>query len=148
MVRDEQQWIELLVELERDVLGLARSERGAWPCTVGPLGNLEEPGDETVHRSANESLSGCGREKRAADVVGVARPNKWQDLVVGDDRHRVSAGSRRRAVERVRDAATDLVGPVVLQIQTRPHRSPGTDLIRGETSTFLRNGAGFGERRL
>ena len=127
---------------------MARCERGAWPRAVGPLRDLEEPGDETVHRRTNAGFSGCGREKRAADVVGIASPNQRQDLVVGDDRHDVVAGSRRRAVEGVGDAATDLVSAIVVQTETRPQRPSRANLVGDEPSTVSRDGARFSERRL
>ena len=148
VIRDEQKGVKLLVELERDVLGLARSERGAWPRAVGPLRNLEKPGDESVHGGASAGLPRCGRQKRAADVVGVARPNKRQDLVVGDDRYDVLADARGRAVERVRDAATDLVSGLAVQPETGPQRSSRAHLVGGEPSPVFRDGASFGERRL
>src|SRR5207245_10206252 len=130
VVRDEQQRVKLLVELERDVLGLTRSERGPGPRAVRPLRDVEEPGDKTVHRRATARVPRPGREKRAADVVRVARPDKGQDLVVGDDRHHVLAGARRRAVEGVRDTATDLVGLVVVQTESRPRRPSRAHLVR------------------
>src|SRR5207302_10611596 len=70
VIRDEQKGVKLLVELERDVLGLARSERGAWPGVVGPLRDLEKPGDETVHGSAIAGRPRWGPAKRPAEAVG------------------------------------------------------------------------------
>ena len=58
VVRDEQQRVKLLVELERDVLGLTRSERGAGPRAVGPLRDVEKPGYKTVHRRASARVPG------------------------------------------------------------------------------------------
>src|SRR5207237_7599178 len=123
VIRDEQKRVKLLVELERDVLGLARSERGPWPRGVGPLGNLEKPPDKTVHGGASAGLPRCSREKGAADVVRVARPNKRQDLVGGDDRDDVLADARGRTDGRVSDAAADIVTELAFVHGTRTRRS-------------------------
>ncbi len=58
VVRDEQQRVKLLVELERNILGLTRSERGAGPRAIRPLRDFEEPGNETVHGLTNPGIAG------------------------------------------------------------------------------------------
>ena len=68
--------------------------------------------------------------------------------MIGDDRHHVIADARRRAVEGVRDTATNLVGLVVVQTESRPHRLSRAHLVGDETSSISRNGARLRDRRL
>ena len=68
--------------------------------------------------------------------------------MIGDDRHHVLAGARRRAVEGVRDTATDLVGLAATQAKSPPHRLSRAHLVGDETSSISRNGARLRDRRL
>ena len=86
MVGDEERRIELLVQLERDVFGLATRQRRARPRALAALRDLEEPHDELLDREDRSRLVRTERKERAADVIGVPRPDERQDLVVGDDR--------------------------------------------------------------
>src|SRR5439155_10083271 len=68
VVGDEERWIELLVELERDILRASGLERGAWPRALRPLGDVEEPRDEPLDGRHRGGVLRRRAEQGSADV--------------------------------------------------------------------------------
>ena len=100
---------------------------------------------KTINRAANARLVWCRGEERTADVVGIARPDERQDLVVSKDRHIVPGHPRGGAIERVGHASTNLIRRIAVWTETRPHRASRADLLGHEPGPIARDRARFAD---